>query len=371
MEKDTKVERKFLIFAAEFKKIEQYKRIMRRISSYLGVMFAICIIMTGCGGGKSDSSTQPIKVKVQEMKLSTVKGTQGFSGTVEEVIGSALSFTVSGTLQQISVEAGQRVQKGQLIASLDETTLRNTYESAQATLAQAEDVYGRRKQLYDKGSLPEMQWVEVQNQLKQARSAEQIARKNLNDCRLYAPFSGVIAEKSVDAGQNVLPGMQVVKLVAVNQVKVKIAVPEKEVASVKIGQPVEIEVSVLGGKTYTGSVVEKGIAANPASRSYEVKALFDNPEGELMPGMICEMHLEKGAESEAFILPATIIQLDNDNRCFVWLNNNGRAQKQYVEPGVLTAKGVVITSGLSAGDEVLVEGQQKVSENMSIEITGK
>lgn len=89
------------------------------------------------------------------------------------------------------------MRQGQLLATLDEVSMQNRYQAAKAALKQAEDAYQRMKELHEKGSLAEMKWVEVQSKLQQAQSMEAVARKNLTDCQLYAPFSGVIAEKSL------------------------------------------------------------------------------------------------------------------------------------------------------------------------------
>ena len=264
--------------------------------------------------------------------------------------------------------AGQRINQGDLIAALDETTLQNAYDMSAATLAQAEDAYQRMKQLHDNNSLPEMQWVEVQNQLKQARSAEQIAKKNLTDGKLYAPFSGVISEKNVEIGQNVMPGIPVAKLVTVGQVKVSIAVPENEIAHIRMGQAVCVNVPALEGKSFEGKIVEKGISANPLSRSYEVKALIKNPSGELLPGMICDLSVLSKEEDSAIVLPSNVIQIDDANQTFVWVNRNGKAEKQVIQTEMLTRNGVVVAEGLNIGDEIITEGQQKVSEKMDITI---
>ena len=99
--------------------------------------------------------------------------------------------------EPVKVDLGSRVRQGQLLAALDEVSMQNTYQAAKAALKQAEDAYQRMKELHEKGSLAEMKWVEVQSKLQQAQSMEAVARKNLTDCQLYAPFSGVIAEKSL------------------------------------------------------------------------------------------------------------------------------------------------------------------------------
>lgn len=325
----------------------------------------LALIITGCKQQEVRES-HPVNVTIMKVMPENFSGEQEFSGTVEESSGSTLSFPVVGTVQQIRVEAGQRVAKGQLIAILDEVSLKSAYAAAAAMLEQAEDAYQRMKQLHDAGSLPEIQWVEVQSKLRQAQSAEAIAKKNLVDGRLYAPFSGVISEKSVEVGHNVMPGQPVVRLVTINPVKVRVSVPENEISNLDKEQSVSVCVSALNGKRFSGKIVEKGITAHPLSRSYDVKAIIGNPSGELMPGMICTMSIDNGKTNSAIILPISVIQTDERNRTFVWVNDNGKARKKIVQTGLLTRNGVVVSSGISGGDEVIVEGQQKVSEGMDI-----
>lgn len=325
-------------------------------------------LLVGCKQGNEAVTIQPVKVRTVKMSASIVGAAQEYSGTVEEMSGSSLSFSVGGMVKQVLVAEGERINKGQLIAVVDDESIRNGYEAALAMRKQAEDAYNRMKQLHDNGSLPEIQWVEVESKLKQAVSSEQIAKKSLNDSKLYAPYSGVISEKSVEVGQNVMPGMPAFKLVNISQVKVKVAVPENEISQLKVGQAARVTVAALGGLAFEGKIVEKGITANSLTRSYEIKILIDNAGHKLMPGMICDVYLEKAMKQTAFLLPARVVQLDDNNHSFVWVNVGGRAGKRPVEAGAITNQGVMIEKGLVAGDEVLVEGQQKVSEHTSITV---
>lgn len=331
----------------------------------VAILFALALTATGCRQQEA-TKTNPVNVKVMNVVPAAIGSGQNFSGTIEESSGTTLSFPVAGTVRRIRVEAGQRVAKGELIAELDEATLQSAHDADAAALAQAEDAYRRMKQLHDNNSLPEIQWVETQSKLKQAQSAERISRKNLADGKLYAPFSGVISEKSTEVGQNVMPGAPVAKLVTISQVKVSIPVPENEISHIGIGQPVNVTVSALGGKIFAGKIVEKGIAANQVSRSYDVKAIIDNPLGELMPGMICTLSTGGSVAETAIMLPAPVIQTDEHNRTFVWVTDNGKARKRMITTGRLEKDGVEVTSGLSCDDNVIVEGQQKVSDGTDI-----
>lgn len=308
----------------------------------------------------------PVRVKVMKVALSEQKTSGRFSGTVEEAAGTPLSFSVMGTVNAVSFRLGDRVEKGQLLASLDATSVRSSYDAAKAALVQAEDAYRRMKELHGKGSLPEIKWVEVQSKLQQARSMEEMARKNLKDCKLYAPFSGVIADKSVEVGQNVIPGMAVGKLLGVSRLKVKISMPESEIASVSLHQKAEIVVPALGSRRFSGMVSEKRIMADPFSRSYEMNIDVADAGGDLMPGMVAEVRLAGADGGTAVIVPARIVQLDEKNRSFVWIDNNGVAEKRVISCGDFAGDGVVITSGLKVEDRIIVEGQQKVCNGTKI-----
>ena len=342
------------------------------------VAVAVCLsLLASCG--KKESKQEAVEaVNVKEMTVGensspVMDGNYGYSGTVEEVSGSSLSFTTGGTIMQLKVKVGDRVSKGQLIASVDPTQVSHSYEMAHATRMQAEDAYRRMKQLHDKGSLPEIKWVEAQSQLQQAVSAESIAKKSLADCNLYAPFSGVISEKYAEVGQNAAPGMPVVKLVTTKALNVKISVPESEMAGIHVRQRARIAVQALDGKQYEGYVIEKGVIADPVSRSYSVKIRVEGTDNALLPGMVSQVSLGKisqaspSQESVApIVIPAHLVQLADDNSNFVWVDEGGKAVRRSIVCGEYSSNGVVVASGLKNGDRVIVEGQQKVSTGMKV-----
>lgn len=332
-------------------------------------------LLVSCGKKESQATVEPVKVKEMIIGMQSSCNTSdnfGYSGTVEEENGSALSFTAGGTILQLRVKVGDRVRKGQLIASVDPTSIRNNYEMAHAAKSQAEDAYKRMKQLHDKGSLPDIKWVEAQSQLQQAVSAENIARKSLGDCNLYAPFSGVISEKYAEVGQNAAPGMPVVKLVTTNVLNVVISVPESEMASIHVRQRAKIQVQALDGKQYEGYVIEKGVIADPTSRSYSVKIRVEGADNALLPGMVSQVSLAKidaslsSDNGTAIVIPASIVQIADDNSRFVWVDEGGKAVRRSITLGTYQSNGVVITSGLKQGDRLIVEGQQKVCSGTKV-----
>lgn len=334
---------------------------------FASTLFSV-ILLTGCRGSdqKHVSDNQSVKVKVMQISSSAINETKRFSGTVEEENGTSLSFPVMGTVKNVHVNLGDHVTKGQLIATLDPQTMQSSYNAAKSSLEQAEDAHRRMKELYEKGSLPEIKWTETQSQLQQARAMEEIAGKNLKDCKLYASFNGVIAEKTTEVGQNVVPGMTIVKLVTASLLKVKISVPETEIAKIALKQEANITVPALDNKTFGGTVSEKGIVANPLSRSYDVKIRVENIGTDLMPGMVTEVMIRQAEISSRCVIPANIVQLDETNNLFVWIDNEGKASKRIITGGDFTANGITILAGLKEGDRIITEGQHKVCEGSKL-----
>lgn len=338
---------------------------MKRKYCYVTALLLLGLV-SSCKQKVETKDSHPISVSTLEVKESLTGIAQEYSGTIQASNESTLSFSTGGTLEKIYVNQGEKVEKGTLLAVVDDTSLRNAYEAAVATRMQAEDAYARMQQLYDNNSLPEIKWTEAQSKLKQAVATEQIAKKELLNAQLYAPFSGFIADKTADVGQNVLPSTPILKLMEINRVKVKIAIPENEIGTIEIGTDVQLTVPALNGRTFEGKITEKGVDANPLSRSYDLYALVDNRNLELLPGMVCDISLETKNKQNGFVIPRHIVQIDGNNQKFVWVYAAGKASKRIISVGEMTVDGVVVTRGLSEGDEIIISGQQKISEGMEV-----
>ncbi|MCM1076727.1 MAG: efflux RND transporter periplasmic adaptor subunit [Bacteroides sp.] len=347
---------------------------LSKIRQFIPVVASI-LMLSSCGKSNPDihgGNMDPVRVKVMAVTGTSPNAvTDSYSGTVEAGTSTTVSFSVGGTINAINVREGQRVAKGQLIASVDGASLKNAYNIAEATLREAQDAYNRMKKLHDANALPDMQWVSVQEKLKQAEAAAEIAKKGMNDANIYAPISGVVAHKLTDVGQTVAPGLPVVEMMDVSSLKVKISVPEADLVNLKTGAGATITV---GDRSYSGKLTEKAVAANSLSRTYDVKFLITDPDDTLLPGMICNVSVEgaspsdgtEGTATAEVVLPPQTIVLDWDNSSYVWIKKNGLAQRKKVTVGGLDSRGVIVTGGLSPTDSIIVEGQQKLSTGLKV-----
>jgi RND family efflux transporter MFP subunit len=273
-----------------------------------------------------------------------------------------------GVIKRMLVNEGQAVAKGQLIAEMDDTQARNLLNGAEAAMTQANDALERFKLLHDNGSLPEVQWVEIQSKVAQAKSQYEVAKKNLADCRLIAPVSGIIGKKLVGAGETAMPSQAVVTILDVTTVKVKVSVPEAEIGGITASTPSTINVEAAHS-TVSGGRIEKGVQADALTHTYDVRINVQNSGRKLLPGMVASVKfIAEGSQSIAGkSLPITAVQKAADGSLFVWtVAKDSTAHRAKVSIGATNGNHVAITDGLDMGQRIVTEGYQKLSEGSKV-----
>ena len=263
---------------------------------------------------------------------------------------------------------GQYVSRGQLIAEMDDTQARNLLSGAEAQMTQANDALERYKMLHDNGSLPEVQWVEIQSKVAQAKSQLEVSKKNLADCRLTAPVSGMIGQRAVKAGETALPSQAVVTILDISSVKVKVSIPESEVSGIHASTPTTVSVEAAGIQV-NGGRIEKGVVADALTHTYDVRIQVANSDRKLLPGMVASVCFmsEKSQGSSEKSLPVTAVQKAADGSLFVWtIANDSTAHRAKVSIGETKGNNVSVTEGLEVGQRVVTEGYQKLSEGTKV-----
>lgn len=331
------------------------------------LLLSMAALVTACGriGGEKDTPRET-RVGWTVAQHGEFGGIHEYVGTLQEAYSTRLCFEAGGRVTRVYVREGQHVKEGQLLAAIDNTTARNSYNAAKAALDRAQDGYDRAEKVYQKGSLPEVKWIEVVTQLSQAQSMEEVARKKLEDCELRAPVSGTISDKDMEVGSTVSPLVPVVNIVGMEGMFVSVGIPEVDINKVTIGSTAKVAVGAMGDTLYEGVVEERNVNADQLSHSYMVRIRLKGRTKGLLPGMVCRVRLD-GERSEGRIeLPSRAVQLDNDGSRYVWVVKNGKAQKQVVSIDNLARTGVLIGQGLSNGDTVITDGTQKVASGCRV-----
>jgi RND family efflux transporter MFP subunit len=334
----------------------------------LFLMISCWLLIVGCSEKTGNGEKAPTRVKTQVVSPGMSDNAQTYVGIVEEREATAVSFTGMGVVKRMLVNEGQAVGKGQLIAEMDDTQARNLLSSAEASMTQANDAFERYKMLHDNGSLPEVQWVEIQSKVAQAKSQLEVAKKNLADCRLKAPVGGIIGKKMIGAGETAMPSQSVVSILDISSVKVKVAVPEAEVAAIHANTPTSIKVEAING-SYQGGKIEKGVQADALTHTYDIRINVVNSERRLLPGMVASVRfVSDGSQAiDRMMIPVTSIQKQSDGSLFVWtVDKDSTAHRTTLTIGQTQGNYVNVIGGMSVGQRIVTEGYQKLSEGTKV-----
>ena len=333
-------------------------------------LFAISIaVLTACSNSKTNEKATSQLINVDTASVKSVSDNYSFeySGTVEAGLSIPLTFKTNGTVEKVLVDIGTTVYKGQLLATIDNSDMLNLCNSMKAKYDLAQDAYNRLKSVYDQGSLPEIKWVEMKSNLEQARSAYELAKNNLRNCNMYAPANGIVGSRNIEPGQSSISLSAPLELVQIENVYVKISVPENEIVKIRQGQKANIHVSALDEKQFEGIVTNVSPVADAISRTYSVKMLVQNHNLELKPGMVCNVKLNTGPSNKILVVSNKAVSRDIDGNTFVYLlTGSHKVKKQQVHIGRYCSSGIEVISGLTEGQVVVCNGFEKVSDNSLI-----
>ena len=327
-------------------------------------------VLAGCSHKSSSTKgeEQGIRVNVASVREVMVNQDLRYSGTVEPQQSIPLTFQSMGIVTQVLVQEGDAVRKGQLLASVDKSDNESMYNAAVAKYRQAKDAYDRLKSVYDKGSLPEIKWVEMETNLRQAESQMELSKSNLSKSYLRAPVAGIIGRRNIEPGQHTTSSFNPLEIVKIERIQVKISVPENEIGKMRKGMKATFSISALNDRKFDGVVTNIGVGADQISRTYEVKVEAANPQLEMKPGMVCDVFIHPTTQIKAMVAPYQAVDRDASGASFVYVVDGAskRVKKQLVKTGTYDENGIIILSGLAASSLVVTEGRDKLVDNAQI-----
>lgn len=336
-------------------------------------LLPLTLIALSCTDRASKNTVvkEPINVGVLTVTPMSSQYYKVYVGEIGASGSAIISASHSGTLEALNVEQGTHVSKGDVMAEIESKNVLASYEISHATLRQAEDGYERVKKVHESGTVADVKLIEIETQLAKARAAAKSSELSLEECKIKAPFSGTVSDVLVEQGVHVNPGTPILKLVDLSTVEVAIPVPEGEIGRIKIGQRALIDVPALNVCGIEARVALKGVTATSPSHTYKCTLIPDKKQVNLYPGMVCKVRLSEVSDSLRIRIPASSVEMDANGK-FVWTLNDGVVGRSYVTVDGYQEKGVIVSSGLEAGDKVIVKGAAKVSTGMkvnSVELT--
>lgn len=305
-----------------------------------------------------------VTVRTMVMEESPDVRTRTYVGQAEASQSVVLYSPYPGTLERIYVNEGDKVRKGELVAEISSEAVRSAYETAQATLRQAEDGYSRIMKVYGKGGVADIRMKEAEASLAKARAEASAARKAMQSCLVKSPFEGSVSGVYAYQGSEVTALEPLAKIVDASSAVVVFAVPERELSKVHAGMSASLDIPALDMDGIPAEVISKGVESYPVSHTYECRLKLLHPVSGLAPGMICKVSLDADA-APVCVIPAEVVHTDDKGR-YVWTVRDGRAAKVRISTGGFAGGGVIASEGLSKGDRVIVEGFRKVSSGMKV-----
>lgn len=356
---------------------------MKKIIVLTTLIFAAAL--TGCKEKPAPSQEVLRPVKTMQVGEASSSRQWVFSGTAEDALRSDLSFRVGGKIVSFpGDQIGRKFKSGEVIARLDPADYELEVRQSESNLEQIRANYVRAKAdvkrirtLYERKVISKSEldqavadFKSFQAQLNASAKQLDIARKRLRYTVLKAPFDGWVGGVEVNIHQNVQSGQTVVEFNAGKQMKMSISLPDTLISEVEEGEKVQVTFDALPGKVMDGVIMEVGIGTNQGA-SFPVKVYLDNSDQLIRSGMsgnVC--FANRSVASNVFVAPSAIVG-NPDGSKHVWVVKDGSVVKRRdVEVGPVSAKGVLILSGLEHGDTVVTRGVHSLKDGMKVRNVG-
>ena len=326
---------------------------------------------TSCNSGKENEAQtkekkQAVPVKTMMAKDETITKTINYTATLIPFEEIYLAPAAPGKIEKIYVEIGDRVSKGQVIATMDRTNL----ESARINIANLKTNFERLEELKKTNTIAQQQYDEVKTAYEAAKVSYQFL---LDNTELKAPFNGVISGKYFENGENFsgAPNTRagksaLVTIVQINELKALIGISASYFPQIKKGMKANISCDTYPNQTFEGDVYNIYPTIDEATKTFTVEIKINNPDLKLRPGMFATIQLNLG-EGTAILVPTiALIKQTGTNDLYLFVNKNNIAVKQPVLTGRLFDDKTEILKGISEGDKIIVVGQNKLKNQTAI-----
>jgi membrane fusion protein (multidrug efflux system) len=308
----------------------------------------------------SISGPPPVTVEAVTVEPQTMRDIVDLVGALEAEESVVIRPETEGIIQTVEFEEGHEVGAGALLFRLRNAEEQALLNEAQARLVLAEEEFRRATVLAGKNALSQAELDRARAQLRVAEAQRNRREVELQRTEVRASFEGVLGARLVSPGDRVDSNTDLVRLDAVDRLRLVFSLPEIALALARVGSKLELRVVPFPDETFTGEVYFVAPALDPRNRRLLVKGIVANPNHRLRPGMFANIRVEVARKENALVVPEAAIAYDATG-AFVWrIRADKTAERVSVEKGIRHEGNVEITSGLSAGDRIVSGGTHKV-----------
>ncbi|WP_312562979.1 efflux RND transporter periplasmic adaptor subunit [Anaerospora sp.] len=358
----------------------------------MAIVLAIVITLTGVVGYRIYQNIAASKARAGNMqaKAATVQVAQvgrqdiipkvEYSGSLEPVWSADVSAKVDGRVNTLTVSEGDLVKKGTVIATLDTSELsaqvlqaQGNLIAAQSGLEQAELDYNRYTVLAEKGAIAAQMLDGARTKrdlsLGQVRAAEgslALVQEKLNNANVLAPREGVVTKRYLQAGAYTRAGSAIVTVADVSSLLAKATVGEAQVTDLAVGTPVKVTINALNGQEFTGTVARVSPVAALPARTFTAEIIVPNESGMLKAGMFAKVELATRIHPKVITVPESALVMREDQKTVFVVSADNKIQQRLIKPGYIGDGLVEVLEGLTDGETIVVDGQNKVKDGAAV-----
>ena len=357
--------------------------LLRRMLIMLGVVLAVVLALAAYKGFsiyqqiQMFSAPQPaISVSAAVAREQPWQSRLPAIGTLKAYQGVDLTAEVQGTVKEVLFQSGEKVTLGQPLLQLDSEVERAILATAEAVRALARVEYQRGQDLIKRQAISKSEFDRLNAELLKAEASVTQLKAELDKKRILAPFAGTIGIRQVDTGDYLSPGTSFATLQDLSRLYVDFFLPEQDYPQLAIGQSVRLSLAAYPGEVFSGEISALNPKVEETTRNVQVRAMLPNPDNKLLPGMFANLEVLLPGEQPQVLVPETaitytlygnsvyVIGEQKDDQGAVVKDDKGQprlvVERRFVETGERRDGQVLVLKGLKAGEQVVVNGLQRV-----------
>tara|TARA_B100001057_G_scaffold477104_1_gene545914 strand:+ start:537 stop:1700 length:1164 start_codon:yes stop_codon:yes gene_type:complete len=324
------------------------------------------------GVSKLDTARSFVLVNTVNTKTQPINHFSKFQGIIKTDQNMILYPEFSGRITKILVEEGDNVRIGQALAKIDDGGLFNELKLIESQTELAKTIFERQSKLWEDKIGSEIQYLQAKTNYEVQKNRLESLKQSLEKTTIDAPFNGTIDEIFIEVGNLVSPPMMpdqgnAFRIVNLSELYVEAVIPENFIGKIKKGAEVLVEIPVLN-KSFNSIIKHSVSSINQLSRTFKIEVSVPKNYSDLIPNLNVEVNILDYSNTEAILVPESIVSEDSENKKFLFTIVDNKAKKTIVETGYTQNGMIEIIKGLDVNQTIINEGGRIVKEGQNVKI---